>query len=153
MAVAAWLVVLPLAGCASPPADGGDGGGPPPPAPPPDACSTGDRVQWAAGFRTPRSGSERLCWRNANASSNGTPPFTFVALRDGGEGEWWVTVRDGADETFLDLAFGPGRNYRCDDDGRPAVPGNWTIDVRYRNATGNPTLRIDVGEPDDWQCI
>lgn len=153
VAVALWLLALPLAGCAGPADDPGAGDRPDlGPAPEPTSCSTGNRTQWAGGFQEPHTDRVRLCWRNGNATTGDSSPFYFVALRDRGQGFWAVTVRDGAGDTFLDLEFGPGRNYECDDQGRRATPGNWSIDVRYWNVTGNPTLRIDADEPDDWQC-
>lgn len=147
------LLAAALAGCAAP-SDGDEGPTQPGPEPP-EVCDRGPEYQWAGFFGEPASDQVVECWINRNGTVNETEPFYFVAVRDRGGGEWAVTARDGADETFLDLEFGPAPNYRCDDRGRNATPGNWTVRIRYRDLTGNPTLRIDAEEPEDdeWQCL
>lgn len=158
--VAACLLVAALGGCIAPDAidDGKDPEGPPPGQPREAGCAVGWTYNWSRGFLPKGNGSEGHtgedtdCWRNGNVSGNGSATFRYYAVRERGRGSWALEIRDGRDEVFLSREFGPAPNLACDDEGRLAAPGNWTVDVAWWNATGFVQVRVDMEHQGDWRC-
>lgn len=161
--VAAFVVVAALGGCVAPDPvvddDDDDDDGPPPAQPREDGCAVGWTYNWSRGFlpKGPNgsqghTGEDTDCWRNGNVSGNGSAKVRYFAIRERGRGSWGLEIRDGADDVFLSREFGPAPNVVCDDEGRWATPGNWTIDVAWWNATGFVQIRLDMKHHGDWNC-
>lgn len=160
LAVVLSLLVLPLAGCVQPGADDGGGGEDtviPDYREAKSGCGTGDEFNPRVGrILRPNTSRRTWCWENGNASAEGQVVFYMRWIREQGQGTFELTIWDGANETFYHQK-GPAPNFACWDPntgGKMAPPGNWTVDMRWWNATGWPTLNLEKGhhDADEWGC-